>query len=271
MQTSYFKPFLFFVSFVILVGIACSFSSEQVDSTATSEVIVLPEVVLEVEEPTTPPIFESEPIETREPIQLPTTQPTDEVFEDKPAFYTEEFDEDLSSYTNFVTSGDETKMDLYLDNGYLVFDLQGEQQYVYFLYDEYTYTEVRLDVQAENWGKNKNNISLICNFSERFGWYEFAISNGGIYEIWVYSELDGGYDRLASGGSKNVSTGRDVNLYSAVCRGNQLALYVNGVLEREYIDRKYNLKDGQVGFGVSSFDVLPILVEIDYFSISEPY
>lgn len=86
----------------------------------------------------------------------------------------------------------------------------------------------------------------------------------------MYSEIDRDYFTLASGGSTNVLTGRSENTYSAVCNGNQLALYINGVLEREYVDNVYNLSEGQVGILVSSFDVLPILVEIDYFSISLP-
>ena len=141
---------------------------------------------------------------------------------------------------------------------------------MYVLYEEFYYSDVIIEVYAENLGKNTNNVSLVCNYSDRFGWYEFNISNGGLYDILIYSELDGGYFTLTSGGSKNVRTGRDVNVYTAVCRGNQLALYINGVLEKEFTDRKYNLRDGQVGFGVSSFNVLPILVEVDYFAIDEP-
>jgi hypothetical protein len=129
---------------------------------------------------------------------------------------------------------------------------------------------VIIEVYAENLAKNTNNVSLVCNYSDRFGWYEFSVTNGGLYYIYVYSEIDGGYFTLASGGSKNVRQGRDVNVYTAVCQGNQLALYVNGVLEREFTDHKYNLREGQVGFGVSSFEVLPILVEVDYFAIDQP-
>jgi hypothetical protein len=141
---------------------------------------------------------------------------------------------------------------------------------VYVLYDEYYYSDVRIDVQAENLGKNTNNVSLICNYSDRFGWYEFNITNGGMYSILVYSEIDGDYFTLASGGSTNVRMGRDVNTYTAICQGNQLSLYVNGVFEREHVDTKYNLREGLVGVSVASFEVLPILVELEYFSISVP-
>jgi hypothetical protein len=161
-------------------------------------------------------------------------------------------------------------MDLYTEDGYLVFDLHGENQWVYVLYDEYLYSDVRLDVLAENRGKNTNNVSLICNYSDDEGWYEFNISNGGIYNIYVYSEIENNYIRLANGGSTHVNTGRSENIYTAICQGNQLALYVNSFLEREVTDNTYNLSEGQVGVSVSSFDVLPILVNIDYISIDIP-
>jgi len=35
-------------------------------------------------------------------------------------------------------------------------------------------------------------------------------------------------------------------------------------------ETEYRLSEGQVGIGVSSFDVYPILIEVDWISISEP-
>jgi len=268
------KPILFFISFFILVGLACGFSSQS-DPTATPFVITATQEAVEpiIDEPA--PTFTAVPTDI--PQATPTTQPepTQEIIEEDPedeplAYYVEEFTGDISSWSYFLMSGDETEMDLYTEDGYLVFDLQGENQWVYFLYDEYYYPEVRIDVLAENRGKNTNNVSLICNYSDSEGWYEFNISNGGLYNFLVYSEIEGEYISLANGGSTRVVTGRAENLYTAICQGNQLALYINGVLEREYTDNKYNLQEGQVGISVSSFEVLPILVNIDYFSISLP-
>ena len=138
-----------------------------------------------------------------------------------------------------------------------------------WMYDPYIYENVKLQVAAENRGKNTNNISLICNYSEKYGWYEFSVTNGGMYYFYVYSELDGGYFLLTSGGSENVTTGRHENVYQATCQGNKLALYINGILENEYTDNLYNLTEGQIGFGVSSFNVLPIIVYVDFVDILE--
>lgn len=278
MQTPIVKPTLIVISFIALVSLACGVSG-QPDPTATpvgsvqekapdERVLAQEQVELQTAvetdepEPTITPTTAPSPSLTAVPIQ--------ETQEEPPAYFVEEFDTSIDSWSYFLMNGDENKMDLYTENGTLVFDLQGDYQYVYVLYDEYIYPEVRIDALATNLGKNSNNVSLVCHYSDQLGWYEFNVTNGGLYDILVYSEIDGDYFTLASGGSTNVRTGRNDNTYTAVCNGNQLALYVNGILEREYVDTVYNLSEGQVGISVSSFDVLPILVAIDYFSISLP-
>jgi hypothetical protein len=279
MNRSSFKIIFLCIGFVVLVSLACGTSAPP-DPTATAVPATQPEVV---EEPTVAQVVVEEvvvPTATDPPTrQLPPTEPvpptepappTEPPVAEPQAYFIEEFEGDLSSWSYFLMNGDESKMDLYNDFGRLIFDLQGTNQWVYFLYDEFTYTDVRIDVYAENLGKNTNNVSLICNYSDRFGWYEINISNGGLYDILVYSEMDGDYFTLASGGSTNIRIGRDVNVYTAICQGNKLSLYINGIFEKEFVDRKYNLREGQVGLSVSSFDALPILVEVDYIAISQP-
>jgi hypothetical protein len=268
MQKTAIKTLVIIISFVALVGVACSFEiNEGSDPTATSEVVVEPAEPTQTN--TSEPVVM--PTATTNPIPTNTTAPTtEEVVDEPPAYFTEEFDGDLSSWTYFMMHGDENNMDLYTDQGNLVFDLRGEEQYVYLLYDEYYYSEVMIEALAENRGKNTNNVSLICNYTDQYGWYEFSVSNGGMWVIWAYSEIDGGYAVLDSGGSTHVNMGKDSNYYTAVCVGNQLQLYINGYETASITDNRYNLSEGQVGVGVSSFDVTPIRVDFDYFAIMYP-
>lgn len=262
MRKFYIKFALLFVTCFALVGLACF--SPSADPTATPEppaaVAPTQEVVIQQESTPTNAVVVGEEPEPQ--IEEPVSQ--------SQAYYTEEFEGSIDSYSYFLMNGNENDMDLYTDNGRLIFDLQGTYQYVYMLYDSYTYDSVAIQVVAENRGKNTNNVSLICNYSDRDGWYEFNISNGGMYDILAYSEMDGDYFTLESGGSTHVNQGKAVNEYTAVCDSNYLALYVNGYLEKELTDRKYVLRDGQVGFSVASFNVTPILVEIDSFTIAQP-
>lgn len=271
MRNTYLRMTLIFIGFFVLVGLAC-LSSGTADPTATVEPAVIQPQPTQEELVVVQPTSDKSPMGGQtQPDDEPAYEDTEERFStDMPAYYTEEFDGDLTGYSYFLMNGDEDNMDLYTDSGRLIFDLQGTYQYVYVLYDEYTYDEVMVSLVADNRAKNSNNVSLICNYTERDGWYEFNIGNGGLYDILVYSELDGGYYTMQSGGSKNIKTGRAINEYTATCKGSKLALYINGVLEKEFEDTRYRLREGQVGFGVSSFDVLPILVEVDSFYIGTP-
>jgi hypothetical protein len=76
------------------------------------------------------------------------------------------------------------------------------------------------------------------------------------------------YKLLYSGGSNLIRMGKDVNEYTAICNNDKLTLGINGVEVRTVTDK--NLKEGLTGISVSSFDVTPIIVEFDYFSVSVP-
>jgi serine protease Do len=187
-----------------------------------------------------------------------------------PAYFTEEFDGLIPDWTYFLMSGDENKMTLESGNGVLTFNLDGEELYVYVLYDPYTYTDVRLDARVENRGFNSNEVSLICRYDPDYGWYEFAIGNDGLYSIYAYDAIAQGYETLYNGGSTVIHSGKDVNEYTVICSGKTLALYINGVEERTITENRFAFREGQVGISTSSFDVLPIIVEWDWVTISEP-
>lgn len=113
------------------------------------------------------------------------------------------------------------------------------------------------------------SVGLVCHYSD-YGWYEFSISNGGEWWIWAYDAYGNGYDMLASGGSMAVRMGKDVNEYVVLCEGNTLSLYINGQHTHTLTDKNYAFREGQVGLGVSSFDVLPIIMEWDWVEIAQP-
>jgi hypothetical protein len=185
-----------------------------------------------------------------------------------PTFYVENFDPDGTTVNNwswFTTSGDENMFDIYTDNGKLVFDINGEDLYTYLMYDPWYYTNVRVDAVAENRGKNNNNVGLICRATDD-GWYEFSIANNGLWWIWAY---DGTYTMLANGGSTSINMGKGVNEFTIMCYDTTLALYINGVEAHTMKETNFAFREGQIGIGVSSFDVLPIVVEFDYVAINE--
>ena len=74
--------------------------------------------------------------------------------------------------------------------------------------------------------------------------------------------------RLYDGGSTAIKMGRDTNVYTAICQGQDLTLFINGVKTRT-VQHK-DLKEGLVGVGVSSYDSYPVNVYFNWMEISQP-
>ncbi len=109
---------------------------------------------------------------------------------------------------------------------------------------------------------------LLCQVSDD-GWYEFQISNSGLYTINVYSGSQQDYFQLKNGGSPAVQVGKSQNVYAAECYGNELSLYINDTLAATITDTTYQFTSGLVGFGVSSPDLLPVDVSVDSVTVTE--
>ena len=265
------RPLFFFVLLLLIVGMACSFSSPpETQAPPTDQPI-------QVNAPTSaPPPTEVPP--TEEPTEAPLPTATEAPIQAQ-QFFTEEFDNPLSSdwtpriefaHPNLTESDEVT---VQVDDGNLVWDFDNEGVFYYLLYNAYEYDDVVLELRSENRGKNNNNVSLICRYDPEVGWYEFNIANNGLYWIYFARVLDNGkieYNRIANGGSTYIKAGLEVNEYYAKCEGNELTLKINGQDVTSIQDKKYAHDSGQVGVSVSSFNVLPIRIEMDWFKISEP-
>ncbi len=207
-----------------------------------------------------------------EPTEAPT-EPTvvpEEPASDPQPFFTGKFDGDLSHWSSFVTSGDENRMDVFTEDGKMIFELgdPNSDLYAYYVLDDFTYENVQLEAVATNRGVNENNVSLICRYTGS-GWYEFNIGNDGLYTIFAYDSIIG-YDPLFSGGSTAIKSGQSTNKYTALCEDNKLTLWINDVKVRTVTVNRYNYPRGKVGLSVSSFQVLPVKIEFKSLTISEP-
>jgi hypothetical protein len=196
-------------------------------------------------------------------------------------YFQEDFNGSLHGWSHFVIDGqslqvmksDPGDMTLGIQAGFLVFDLQGKGEWAYAIYNAQTYDDVRIDVSAENRGTNNNNISLICRYSPNGGWYEFNVTNSGLYYISYAQKTPEDkiiYSRIADGGSNKIKQGRNTNQYSIICRGHTLTLYINNIMTRQIDDNQYVLKSGNIGVSVSSFTIVPVTVGYDWIKISQP-
>ncbi len=189
-------------------------------------------------------------------------------------YFTEDFSGSLNDWKQFLTSGQASQANLSIKDGRLVFDLEATSLYVYTYYSPKTYSDVRMDMTAENRGDNNNNVSLICRYNEDEGWYEFNVANSGLYQIlfgkWDADKRHASYSKIADGGSNKIHVGKEINDYTAICQGRTLTLLINGTQVRSVDDNQNALRSGNVGVGVSSFNRFPVIVEVDTYKVSQP-
>ncbi len=261
MKTPLKKTVLFLAVFMLLLLSACGGSKEE--DTPVDAALPTAAIVVETAVPPTPTDV---PVEGDEP----------------PQFYTENFDGNTNRYwTQFLVNGQDDPALLSNDfgtkyvgpeKGSLLFDLQTEGQRAYVTYEAHEYDNVKIDITANNQGANNNNVIILCRYTPEVGWYEFNISNGGLYWIY-YAEIQEGnkviYNTIANGGSNNIKMGKEINQYSAVCNGETLTLYINGV-ETNSVNSTVGSDSGFVGVSVWAFDSLPIKVGVESITISQP-
>jgi hypothetical protein len=225
-------------------------------------------------------------VATIKPAELPTTAPT-AASANTSQYFQEDFNGDLSSWSQFVVNGAKVakggnatlangpfgQMTVSVTDGFLLFDLESAGQWVYTTYDPQLYTDVKIEVSAENRGVNNNNVSLICRYDPSEGWYEFNIANSGLYDVYyatVKSDKTVAYTRLLNGGYNKIKSGKDTNEYGFTCQGKTLTMTINGHDVNTYDDNAYGLKKGKIGVSVSSFDLLPAKVGFDWIKVSQP-
>lgn len=260
-----FRPLAIFVLFLMVVSMACS----AVTGTGGDTPAQNQPTEVKVSEPTdSPPPMEvstempaDQPDDVPPPTQAPTTS----------RFFLEEFESGfIEDNWEFFTlgTGEDTNLVIEQEDDHLLFDLGDKDLYVYYLYVADEYDDVSLKLNAENRGRNNNNVSIICRFdADAAEWYEFSVESGGLWYLYAFQD---GYNRLDNGGTNALRQGKEVNEYGLICDGDKITLSVNGEILKTVTDNKYNLGGGLVGFNISSLNVLPITVEANWFEISEP-
>ncbi len=203
-------------------------------------------------------------------------------------FFTEGFDSDTGLWSHFtvdasarltsyalgsIVQGNSGNMTSKVEDGHMAFDIQGQQLWAYAVYDGAEYTDVKMEVVADNRGTNDNNVSLICRYNQGKGWYEFNIANSGLYNIYyarVTPDNKVSYGLIADGGSNKINQGKQTNIYGITCKGRSLALSINGFETRRVNDNQYVVDKGKVGISVSSFMSLPVTVLFDSVALTQP-
>ncbi len=258
-----FRQIFFFTSLLLVVGLACSLTGGGNTPTQPEQ----PQQP--VQQPTNPPapvVTEAPPTEA--PVVAP---PTEAPVVSK--FFTEEFDQDPGSDWAIDILGpgadahkDTVKVDF--SDGTMRVELPEKDLYYYYTYSGFSYDNVRIDLRADNRGVNSNNISLTCRVSDE-GWYEWSVGSDGLWYLYAVTDK---YNDIASGGTTFLKLGKEVNEFTMICNDKKISMFVNGqeIKQSPVTDNKFVLREGSVGFNISSINKVPVIVEVQWFKISEP-
>ncbi len=257
MKTRSIAPLLTGGGMVLLVTLACSMS-------------IAPPLQ---PKPTETPLPSPTPVPSNTPTPLPSNTPTP--VPPPPDFFTEQFSEENGLWTWWVIGPNadqyEDTVTVSWDSDVLRVEIPQTQLYVYFFYEPYTYTDVRLTMEATNRGANTNNVSLVCRYdAENRNWYEFSVGSGG--DWYLFAHTDDGYHLLNSGGARTLKMGHATNQYGMDCIGNKISLFVNGqeLIGSPFTDKRYGFAEGQVGLNISSLDILNVAVDVEWLDIAQP-
>ncbi len=262
------RPIFMVVSLMLVIGLACT-----IGGNGTKEAPLPTAEQQPTKEQVAPPT-EVPPTDEPAPTEVPATEapPAPPAQEE---FFTEEFDQDPGSSWSFIVLGPNAKESAdkatySFDSSLMIFNIDAKELYAYYVYEDQTYDNVRVDMRFENRGVNSQNVSLLCRLSDE-GWYEFSVANSGLWYLYAHTPKDG-YVTLKNGGSKAVNQGKAVNEYGMTCDGEKIGLFINGqeVRDSPFAERKYAFRRGGVGFNVSSLNVIPVKAEVDWFKISQP-
>jgi S1-C subfamily serine protease len=190
-------------------------------------------------------------------------------------YYSTTFDGSLADdWIYFLTFGEEDDFSQEVSNGRFRTEITAQETYVYYMYEPLIFTDVQVEVTAENFGSNTNWVGVVCRYSED-GWYEVNILNTGEYGVFRYDPAKRNpYVALWTGGSTLIKTGKQINRYTVVCKGDKITVGINGQEVREVSMRGAGygaLTEGQVGLTVQATSVTPVIIELDDLKIGIPY
>lgn len=118
-------------------------------------------------------------------------------------------------------------------------------------------------------GPDDNFMGLLCRYQDDENFYAFVISSDGYYGI---HKKQGGTQSLVGlpqmGFDETIQRGHQANDILAVCQGDQLALFVNGIKLLQVADETFS--SGDVGMIAGNFSQPGAEILFDYFVVVKP-
>ena len=206
---------------------------------------------------------------TDTPSPTATPEPTATPF---PMFFTDEFDSFPAAWT-MLQAGNEATPNIAVENSRLLIQMDAPYTWVYSLYGQQEYGDVRIDTRFVNSALTPASAGLICRYSETDGWLEYNVTSDGTYNLLYGEWLSRGvakYLPIVDGSSNAIpQSGMELQI-GLICRGTTATLLINDTVIRNADVSRFELATGQVGLAASSYENTPVIVSFDWFKVSEP-
>ena len=202
-----------------------------------------------------------------EPSSTPESSPTP-----FPRLFTEEFDSSLAGWV-ILQAGNDAVPNIKNENGSLLLQMDLPYTWLYTLYGPQDYTDIRIDAQFQNRALTPSSAGLMCHYSEEGGWFEYNVSTDGTYNVLYGRWLSVGipeYLPIMDGTSKEIQPSGTTQKIGLICSDTSLSLFINETLVRRADISRYELAEGKVGVAASSYENTPVVVALDWVTISEP-
>jgi tetratricopeptide (TPR) repeat protein len=182
------------------------------------------------------------------------------------------FDDFSDTSSGWYTNGDPASPGLYAGDGYVLHKKQANG--AVWAMPGRLFNDVRVEVFARKQAgaEDSNYFGVMCRIQgtgESANFYFMIISSDGYYGIG--KSIAGEGELIANDlmlYSSQILQGEVTNSIMAICDGDYLALYVNGVKLAETNDDE--LSSGQVGLMVGTFDEAGANVIFDDFTVYQP-
>ncbi len=157
----------------------------------------------------------------------------------------------------------------YADGKYFI--MVTKDQYIAWETAGQSFGDISIEVEATvSVGDQDTDYGIICRYQDSDNFYVLQVSADGTAAI--RKREKGGSFTLISGeewqASEAIRPDLATNQLKAVCQGEQLILYVNGVQVVKATDRSFPM--GDVGLAAGTFGAGGILVEFDNLIVREP-
>jgi hypothetical protein len=206
---------------------------------------------------------------TASPAPSSTPEPSPTPF---PRLFTEEFDSSLAGWV-ILQAGNNAVPNIKNENGSLLLQMDLPYTWLYTLYGPQDYTDIRIDAQFQNRALTPSSTGLMCRYSEEGGWFEYNVSTDGTYNVLYGRWLSVGipeYLPIMDGTSKEIQPSGTTQNIGLICSDTTLSLFINETLIRRADVSRYELAEGKVGIAASAYENTPIVVALDWVTISEP-